>query len=82
MSCSNPVGDAGKFLLHGRRCIDYSSQEVGLRRSVLAMRRSSGPCDEFPVAMLALRSSPVGETGLRHSGLACGDFLTVVQAVH
>ncbi|KAJ1191572.1 hypothetical protein NDU88_000888 [Pleurodeles waltl] len=62
-SCVDLVGDAGKFQSHGRRCIDLSSQEVGLRHSGSAMHRSSGPCVKVTVATLALSRSLLREPG-------------------
>ncbi|KAJ1088579.1 hypothetical protein NDU88_001736 [Pleurodeles waltl] len=76
----DPVGMECKFLPHGRRCLD-SSPEVRLRRSGLAVCRSSGLCGKFPVATLALRRSFLCEVGLRRSGLACGEFFTAIQSV-
>ncbi|KAJ1185307.1 hypothetical protein NDU88_002101 [Pleurodeles waltl] len=58
-----------------------SPLEVGPRHPRSAVRRSGGPCVKVPVTMQALRRSSPCEVGLRHSGLACSEFLTTGQAV-
>ncbi|KAJ1091439.1 hypothetical protein NDU88_004564 [Pleurodeles waltl] len=60
-----------EFWIHGV-LIPRGVCRVGLRRSASAVRRSSGPCVEFPVATLALHQSSRCKVSLHRSGLACG----------
>ncbi|KAJ1181135.1 hypothetical protein NDU88_006345 [Pleurodeles waltl] len=67
-SCVDPVGDVGKFLLHGRRCINSSSQEAGCVALAQQCVNPVGHASKFQLQCwrcidLTLRRSPVGEPG-------------------